>query len=52
MGDKTLSTRRRVYDRVLRVLLYLCGVLTCALLALIIGYIFYRGIPNITWELL
>ena len=52
MGDKTLSTRRRVYDRVLRVLLYLCGVLTCALLALIIGYMFYRGIPNITWELL
>ena len=52
MGNKTLSTRRRVYDRVLRVLLYLCGVLTCALLALIIGYIFYRGIPNITWELL
>ena len=44
--------RRRLYDRGLRVLLYLCGFITCALLVLIIGYIFYRGIPNITWELL
>ena len=33
-------------------LLYLCGFITCALLVLIIGYIFYRGIPNVTWQLL
>ena len=52
MGDKTLSTRRRVYDRVLRVLLYLCGVLTCALLVFMIGYIFYRGLPHVTWNLI
>ena len=48
----TLSPRRRARDRGLRVLLYLCGIITCALLVLIIGYIFYRGIPNVTWELL
>ena len=36
----------------LRVVLYFCGFLTCALLVLIIGYIFYRGVPNISWELL
>ena len=52
MENKTLSARRRLYDRGLRVLLYLCGFITCALLVLIIGYIFYRGIPNVTWELL
>ena len=51
MEPHTLSTRRRLYDRGLRALLYLCGFLTCALLVLIIGYIFYRGIPNLTWEL-
>ena len=52
MESKRLSSSRRIYDRSLRTLLYLCGFLTCALLVLIIGYIFYRGIPYITWDLL
>lgn len=52
METHPLSPRRRLYDRGLRILLYLCGFITCALLVLIIGYIFFRGIPNITWELL
>ena len=52
MEAHSLSSRRRLYDRGLRILLYFCGFLTCALLVLIIGYIFYRGIPNITWTLL
>ena len=52
METHPLSPRRRLYDRGLRILLYLCSFITCALLVLIIGYIFFRGIPNITWELL
>ena len=52
METHPLSPRRRLYDRGLRILLYLCGFITCALLVLIIGYIFFRGISNITWELL
>ena len=52
MENKSLSASRRFYDRTLRALLYLSGFITCALLLLIIGYIFYRGIPNISWELL
>ncbi|MCF2662654.1 phosphate ABC transporter permease PstA [Pseudoflavonifractor phocaeensis] len=46
-----LSLRRRLYDRGLRVLLYLCGALVCALLVFLIGYIFVRGLPRVTWEL-
>lgn len=46
-----LSLSRRVYDRTLRGLLYLCAGLTCALLLFLIGYIFYRGLPHINWEL-
>ena len=46
-----LSTRRRIYDRTMRVLLWLAGGITCALLAFMIGYIFFRGIPNLTWPL-
>ena len=52
MENKTLSPSRRLYDRGLRALLYLCGFLTCALLVLIIGYIFFRGIPHISLSLL
>ena len=40
------------YDRILRFLLYFCALLTCALLVLLIGYIFLRGLPNVTWQLL
>lgn len=52
MEMKRLSGRRRIYDKSLRFLLYLCAFLTCALLVVIIGYIFVRGLPNVTWQLL
>ena len=48
----TLSPRRKAYDRTLRTLLYLCAGITCALLVFIIGYIFYRGLGNVDWQLL
>ena len=47
-----LSLRRRIYDRGLRGLLYLCAALTIALLVFMIGYVFYRGLGGITWEFL
>ena len=52
MKKSALSTRRKVYDHGLRGLLYLCGGITAALLVFIIGYIFYRGLGNISWPLL
>ncbi len=52
MDEQRLSPSRQAYDRGLRLLLWLCAGLTCALLAFLIGYIFYRGLGNITWELL
>ena len=52
MGTQTLSGSRRAYDRILRALLYLSALLTCALLLFIIGYIFIKGLPHVTWELL
>ena len=47
-----LSLRRNVYDKTMKGLLYLCGGLVCALLAFLIGYIFYRGLPYISWNLI
>ena len=49
---KPLSGKRKAYDRTLRFLLYFCAVLTCALLVFIIGYIFVKGLPHISWEFL
>ena len=51
MEVKPLSGKRKAYDRVLRCLLSLSAALTCALLVFIIGYIFVKGLPHITWEL-
>ena len=47
-----LSGKRKAYDRVLRFLLYFCAILTCALLVFIIGYIFIKGLPHVTWNFL
>ncbi|MET0017302.1 phosphate ABC transporter permease PstA [Oscillibacter sp.] len=47
-----LSAPRRAYDRTMRTLLWLAGGVTCALLIFMLGYIFFRGVPNLTWPLL
>ena len=52
MELQTLSGARKAYDRILRSLLYFCAFLTCALLLFSIGYIFVKGLPHVTWELL
>ena len=48
----TMSTSRKIKSAVLKGLVYLSGGIVCALLAALIGYIFYRGIPGITQEFL
>lgn len=47
-----MSTKRKVYDKVLKGCIYGCAGITVLLLLTLILYIFIRGIPNITWQLL
>ena len=47
-----MSTHRKNMDRLLRGLMGLCSGITCLVLLMIIGYILYRGIPRLTWNLL
>lgn len=47
-----MSTHRKNMDRLLRGLMGLCSSITCLVLLMIIGYILYRGIPSLTWNLL
>ena len=46
------SAKRKAKATVLKVLVYGSAFLTVAVLVALLGYIFVRGIPNITWQLL
>ena len=46
-----ISAFRRAYNIILRVLMYLAAGLTCLLVLFLIGYVLYKGVPNLSWEL-
>ena len=51
--DKTnFGLRRRAWDGMMRALMVLCTVLTCALAVFLIAYVLVKGVPNLSWELL
>jgi len=52
MEKQSISGKRKVYIGLTQGLMLLCVGLTCALVLFITGYVFIRGLPNITWELL
>ncbi len=45
------SARRRMRDGLLRGMLWLSGGLVAALLAAVAGYVLFRGLPHLTWEI-
>ena len=47
-GQDRRSGRRRAYDIFFKTVVYLSAFLTVALLVVLIGYIFVRGLPHIT----
>ncbi len=49
---KPMSLRRRLYDRGMRAITWICAGITCALLLFLIGYIVYRGVPHLSLDLL
>ncbi len=48
----TISTSRKIKGFLLNILMYLAAGLICILLLGLIGYILYRGVPYISWELI
>lgn len=52
MKTQGRSFGRKAKDALLRGLMYLCAGITCALLVFLIGYIFFRGISNLSWQLI
>ena len=47
-----MSGKRKAYITVMKLLMWLSAGLTGALVLFLVGFIFAKGLPNITWELL
>ena len=46
------SGKRKVYIALMRSLMWFAAALCCALVLFLIGYVLWKGLPHITWELL
>lgn len=52
IAQPTGFSKRKLWNQSAKVLIWGSAILTCVLLAFLIGYIFYRGVPYLSWELL
>lgn len=47
----SFEKKRALWNRSVKAAVYAASILTAALLVGLIGYILYRGVPNLSWEL-
>ena len=47
-----VSKKRKIYIALMRILMAICTVSTCALVLFLVIYVLVKGIPNISWKLL
>ncbi len=52
MENGAMTSRRRAYIALMRVLMGVSIGVVCTLVAFLIGYVLWKGVPHITWELL
>ena len=48
----TFEKRRKLWNTAVKAAVYAASILTAGLLVFLIGYIFWRGIPYLSWELI
>lgn len=46
-----MNKKVRASDIVIRAIVWICGIFIISLLLFIVGYIFYKGLPNLSWKL-
>ena len=44
--------KRKAYIWIMKILMLLSVAITCSLVIFVIGFVLYKGLPNITWKLL
>ena len=52
MQTKTFSKERKFYIGTMKTLMMISAGITCLLVAFLIFYVMYKGLPNLSWELL
>lgn len=52
VAQPTGFSKRKLWNQGAKALIWGSAILTCVLLVFLIGYIFYRGVPYLSWELL
>lgn len=52
VAQPTGFSKRKLWNQGAKAMIWGSAILTCVLLAFLIGYIFYRGVPYLSWELL
>ena len=52
MLHQKLSARRRGYMGLMKGLMWICALLTAALAVFLVVYVLFKGVPNLSWELL
>ncbi len=52
MRGRTISFQRKAYGTAMRVLMAISVGITCALILFLIGYVLWKGLPHISWQLL
>lgn len=51
MGNSSIFTGRKAYIALMKALCLLSAALTCGITLFLIGYVLFKGVPSITWEL-
>ncbi len=44
--------KRKAYIWIMKILMWISVAITCGLVIFVIGFVLYKGLPNITWKLL
>ena len=44
--------KRKAYIWIMKILMWISLAITCGLVIFVIGFVLYKGVPNITWKLL
>lgn len=52
MRKQSISFKRKVYITAMHVLMGISAGITCALVLFLIGYVLWKGLPHVSWELL
>ncbi len=52
MQKQSISLRRKAYIMAMRMWMGVSVSITCALVLFLIGYVLWKGLPNVSWELL